>query len=470
MDIQVRFLGAAESVTGSRHLLEFNHTKVMIDCGLYQERALQNRNWEDFGVDPAELDAVLLTHAHLDHCGLLPKLAKEGFAGKVYCTEATADIAEIVLMDSGKIQEEDAEFKIKRHKRAGYTPPRPVEPLYNQEEARQCTQLFSPVQYNVPVKINGDMEVTFHEAGHIFGSSIIRVVVKANGEKRTIIFTGDLGRIGKPMLKNPAIFDQADYVFVESTYGDRVHTSVEDTKEQLCDAVNKTFQAGGNLIVPSFSIERAQEVLYYMNELVMEDRIPNIMCFLDSPMAVRVTKVFEKHPELYDKQMARLMENHSSPFTFKGLKLVESTKESKAINHIKGTIMVIAGSGMCTGGRVKHHLVNNISRPECAVVFVGYQAVGTLGRQILEAQPGDEVRILGQMLPVNAAIVKVHGFSAHADREEILTWLRNIKNTPRKIFVVHGEKEVAHKFKDFLIEKTGWDVMVPQYQDVVKID
>jgi len=470
MDIQVRFLGAAESVTGSRHLLEFNHSKVMVDCGLYQERDLQDRNWDDFGVEPADLDAVLLTHAHLDHCGLLPKLVKEGFKGKVYCTEATAQIAEIVLADSGKIQEEDAQYKIKRHKRAGYTPHRPVEPLYTQEEAMQCSTLFSPVQYNVPIQVADNITGSFYEGGHIFGSSIIKMIVKLNGEQRTVLFTGDLGRIGKPILKNPAIFTEADYIFVESTYGDRVHSSVEDTKEQLYEAVNKTVQAGGNIIVPSFSIERSQEVLYYMNELLMEGRVPHIMTFLDSPMAVRVTKVFEKHPELFDKQMTKLMDQNESPFTFRGLKLVESTRESKAINTIRGTIMIIAGSGMCTGGRIKHHLVNNITRPECTVLFVGYQAVGTLGRNILEAKKGQEVRILGQMFPVNANIVQVHGFSAHADKEEILTWLRNIQNKPRKIFVVHGEKEVAHSFRDFLIEKTGWNVMVPKYQDVVKID
>ena len=470
MDIQVRFLGAAESVTGSRHLLEFNHSKVMVDCGLYQERDLQDRNWDDFGVEPADLDAVLLTHAHLDHCGLLPKLVKEGFKGKVFCTEATAQIAEIVLADSGKIQEEDAQYKIKRHKRAGYKPPRPVEPLYTQEEAQACSTHFSPVQYDVPVQIADNIEASFHEGGHIFGSSIIKMIIKLNGEHRTVLFTGDLGRIGKPILKNPAVFDQADYIFVESTYGDRVHTSVEDTKEQLCKAVNQTHEAGGKIIVPSFSIERAQEVLYYMNELLLEGRVPHIKTFLDSPMAVRVTKVFEKHPELYDKQMTKLMEDNESPFTFRGLKLVDSTKESKAINDMKGTVMIIAGSGMCTGGRVKHHLVNNISRPECSVLFVGYQVVGTLGRNILEAQEGEEVRILGQMLPVKANIVQVHGFSAHADKEEILTWLQNIQNTPRKVFVVHGEKEAAHSFKDFLTEKTGWDVMVPKYQDTVKID
>ena len=470
MDIQLRFLAAAETVIGSRHLIEFNHSKVMVDCGLYQERDLRNRNWEDFGVDPAELDAVLLTHAHLDHCGLLPKLVKEGFKGKVYCTSASADIAKIVLADSGKIQEEDAEYKKKRHRRANYTPPRPVEPLYTQEDAEACMGMFSPVEYEQSIQVADDVEAAFYEAGHIFGSSIIKVTIKLNGEQRTILFTGDLGRIGKPILKDPAVFDEADYVFVESTYGDRIHTSVEDTKEQLCEAVNKTHAEGGNIIVPSFSIERAQEVMYYMNELLMEDRIPHVMTFLDSPMAVKVTEVFKKHPELYDTEMAKLMTQNESPFSFHGLKLVQSTRESKAINHIKGTIMVIAGSGMCTGGRVKHHLVNNIARPESSVLFVGYQAVGTLGRTIVDSKPGDEVRIMGEHYPVRANIVQVHGFSAHADKVEILTWLKNLKKPPRKVFVVHGEKETAHHFKDYLVENTGWDVMVPQYQDAVKVD
>ena len=470
MDIQLRFLGAAESVTGSRHLIEFNHSKVLVDCGLYQERDLQDRNWEDFGVEPAEIDAVLLTHAHLDHCGLLPKLVKAGFKGRVFCTPATAEIAKIVLADSAKIQEEDAAFKKKRHKKANYTPPRPVEPLYTVEDAEACMSMFVPVEYKTPLKVADDVEASFYEAGHIFGSSIIKVTVKLNGDSRTILFTGDLGRIGKPILKDPAVFEEADYVFVESTYGDRIHTSVEDTKEQLCEAVNKTYAAGGNIIVPSFSIERAQEVMYYMNELLMEDRVPHIMTFLDSPMAVRVTEVFKKHPELYDTEMTKLMTQNESPFTYHGLKLVQSTRESKSINHITGTIMVIAGSGMCTGGRVKHHLVNNIHRPESAVLFVGYQAVGTLGRTIVDSQPGDEVRILGQHYPVRANIVQVHGFSAHADKVEILTWLRNIKKPPRKVFVVHGEKEAAHSFKDYLTEQTGWDVLVPKYQDIVKVD
>ncbi len=466
--IKLRFLGAAENVTGSRHLLEFDGTRILIDCGLFQEREYLGRNWEDFGFDPASLDAVLLTHAHLDHCGLLPKLVKEGFTGQVYCTKATSELAQIVLLDSGKIQEEDAEYKRKRHKRAEYTPPRPVEPLYTMEEAQACFEQFRPVRYRKLFRLGPGVEASFHEAGHILGASVIQIRLCLNGVCRTILYTGDLGRVGKPILRDPEIIEQADYVLVESTYGDREHHDIENTKHQLEEAVNRTWEAGGNLVVPSFSIERSQEVLYYMNELLMEDRIPHIMTFLDSPMAVRVTRVFEDHPELYDQEMAELVRNDESPFSFKGLKLVESTRESKAINHIKGTIMIIAGSGMCTGGRIKHHLVNNISRPESTILFVGYQAHGTLGRRIVDGEP--EVRILGKTFEVKASVVQAHGFSAHADRKEILTWLQNLKNKPRKVFVIHGERDNAHQFRDYLAEQTGWDVMVPKYRDEVIID
>ncbi|NLW84274.1 MAG: MBL fold metallo-hydrolase [Phycisphaerae bacterium] len=468
MNIRLRFLGAAENVTGSRHLLEFNHSKVMIDCGLYQERNLQYRNWEDFGVEPDKVDAILLTHAHLDHCGLIPKFVKQGFKGPIYATEATAEIAKIVLLDAGKLQEEDAEFKKKRHIKEGRQGPRPVEPLYTVLDAEASFAQFRPIKFKEVIPVGDGIEAAFHTAGHILGAAVIKVDVCRNGECRTILFTGDFGRTDKPILKDPATFTQADYLLVESTYGDRVHSTVEDTKTQLCDAVNETHKAGGNIIVPSFSVGRSQEVLYYMNELLREDRIPHIMTFLDSPMAVKVTEVFRKHPELYDEKMAQLVMRNESPFSFQGLKLVQSTSESKAINHIRGTIMIIAGSGMCTGGRVKHHLVNNITRPESTILFVGYQANGTLGRSILNGDP--EVRILGQTYPVTARIAQVHGFSAHADRQEILDWLRHIETPPRKVFLVHGEKESAHAFKDFLVENTGWDIVVPKYQDIAEIN
>ncbi len=468
MDIKLRFLGAAENVTGSRSLLEFNHSRVMIDCGLYQERDLRYRNWEDFGVEPSEVEAILLTHAHLDHCGLIPKFVKEGFKGRIYATEATAEIAKIVLLDAAKLQEEDAAFKRKRHKKEGRQSPYPVEPLYTVEDAQACFDQFVPVKFKDSITLNDEIEASFHTAGHILGAAVIKVDICRNSECRTILFTGDFGRLDKPILKDPATFDRADYLLVESTYGDRDHSTVEDTKEQLCRAVNAAHAAGGNIIVPSFSVGRSQEVLYYMNELLREERIPHTVTFLDSPMAVKVTEVFKKHPDLYDEQMSQLVMQNESPFSFGGLKLVQSTAESKAINHIRGTVMVIAGSGMCTGGRIKHHLVNNITRPESTILFVGYQARGTLGRVILDKTP--EVRILGQTYPLKANVVQVHGFSAHADRQEILTWLKNIKTPPRKVFLVHGEKETAHAFKDYLIEKTGWQVVVPQYQDVVQID
>jgi metallo-beta-lactamase family protein len=468
LNIKLRFLGAAGNVTGSRHMLEFDGTRILIDCGLFQEREFQSRNWDDFGFDPSSLTAVLLTHAHLDHCGLLPKLVKEGFRGQVYCTAATGELAQIVLLDSGKIQEEDAEFKRKRHKRAGYTPPRPVEPLYTMEEAEACFGQFRQVAFRELIPLGPGVEASFHEAGHILGASFIKIRVCLDGECRTILYTGDLGRTNKPIIRDPEVMEHADYVLVESTYGDREHHDAEDTKRQLEEAVNRTWNAGGNLVVPSFSIERSQEVLYYMNELLMENRIPHLMTFLDSPMAVRVTRVFEKYSDLYDPKMSQRMMNNESPFSFKGLKLVESTRESKAINHIKGTIMIIAGSGMCTGGRIKHHLVNNITRPESTILFVGYQANGTLGRQILDGQP--EVRILGQTYPVKAAVVRAHGFSSHADRKEILAWLQNIRNKPRKVFLVHGEKESSLNFKTYLTEQTGWDVSVPEYQEEVVIE
>lgn len=468
MRMQLRFLGAAQNVTGSRHLLEFNGSKVLMDCGLYQERDLRGRNWQAFGFAPSELQCVLLSHAHLDHCGLLPKLVKEGFRGKVYCTPATAEIAEIVMLDSGKIQEEDAEFKRKRHRREGREGQKLVEPLYTMQEAQEAVGHLTPVEMNKPLRIADGIEVSFHEAGHIFGSSIIKIKTSLNGDSRTILYTGDLGRVGKPILQDPAVFEEADYVLVESTYGDQEHHGLDNVLGELERVINDTWRAGGNIIIPSFSIERSQEILYYMNELLHQDRIPALMTFVDSPMAVRVTEVFKKHPELYDETMRQLILNNESPFSFKGLNLVQSTKESKAINQIRGTIVVIAGSGMCTGGRIKHHLVNNITRPESTILFVGYQAVGTLGRLLVDGEK--EVRILGQKFPVKAKIVRAHGFSAHADRKEILTWLQTLKKPPRKIFAVHGEKDAAAALKDYLTEQTGWDVVVPKFQDVVEIN
>ncbi len=468
MQIKLSFLGASRNVTGSQYLLEANGVRLLVDCGMYQEREFKHRNWEPFQFPADNIDAVLLTHAHLDHCGLLPKLVKEGFSGKIYCTAATAEITQIILLDSAKLQEEDAAFKRKRHQREGRKGPYPEMPLYEVEDAEAVSPLFSPVDYEETIQIGNDIEVSFHDAGHVLGSSMIKVVVRRNGEKRTIIFSGDVGSRHKPILCDPAVFKEADYILVESTYGDRLHEDTADIKESLAEIINSTTKAGGNIIVPSFSLERTQELLYHLNELLLENRIPHIMVFVDSPMANRITEVFQRHPELYDTEMTELIHRKKSPFNFSGLQMTQSVDESKAINHVLGTVMIIAGSGMCTGGRVKHHLVTNISRKASTVIFVGYQAMGTLGRSIVGG--ARKVRILGQHYPVKARIVRVNGFSAHADRDGLIKWLSGLKKPPRHVFITHGEEESAQSFANYLRGETGWQVSVPYYGEEVLLD
>ncbi|MHC4336811.1 MAG: MBL fold metallo-hydrolase RNA specificity domain-containing protein [Planctomycetota bacterium] len=468
MQIRLRFLGAAQNVTGSRHLLEANGTRILVDCGLYQERQFRSRNWDPLPIQAESINAVLLTHAHLDHCGFLPKLVREGFKGKIYCNAATAEIAKIILLDSAHLQEEDAEYKRRRHEREGRKGPYPELPLYTTADAEACFPLFSPVPYREAVQLGNGVEATFYDAGHILGSSIIRAKVRQDGQERIILFSGDIGRPDRPIVCDPTVFDRADYVLIESTYGDRVHKNTEDIKKLIGDVINSTRKAGGNIIVPSFALERAQEVLYYINELLLENVIPRLMLFLDSPMAAKVTEVFQHHAELFDEEMTEFIKQHESPFNLPGLKVVGSSKESKAINHIKGTVMVIAGSGMCTGGRIKHHLVNNITRPQSTIMFVGYQALGTLGRQIVDG--AKKVRILGQKYKVKAKVVRVHGFSAHADRDELLNWLEELEAAPRRVFVVHGEADSAKAFGNYVREKTGWQVNVPAYQDEALLD
>ncbi len=468
MQIKLQFLGAVQNVTGSRHFLEANGTQVLVDCGLYQERQFRKRNWDPFPVPPKSIDAVLLTHAHLDHCGLLPKLVREGFKGKILCTAATAEIAKIILLDSAKIQEEDAEHKRKRHKRQGRKGPYPVVPLYTVEDAEACFPLFSNVKYRESVNLGDGLETTFYDAGHVLGSSIIRVKVRQDGQERIILFSGDIGRPDRPIVCDPTVFDYADYILIESTYGDRVHEETKDVKNAIGEVINSAIKAGGNIIVPSFALERSQEMLYYINELRLKNIIPEFKVFLDSPMASRITKVFKHHPELFDKEMTEFIKRHKSPFELSGLQMAGTANESKAINDVNGTVMVIAGSGMCTGGRVKFHLVNNISQSNNTIMFVGYQAVGTLGRSIVDGIK--KVRILGEKRSIKAKIVRIHGFSAHADRDELLDWLKELEAPPRGVFVVHGETESARSFGNYVREQTGWKVSVPEYQDKVVLD
>ncbi len=468
MKMNLRFLVAAQNVTGSRHLLEANGTRLLVDCGLYQERQFQARNWEPFVVPPESINAVFLTHAHLDHCGLLPKLVRDGFKGRIYCTQATAEIARIILLDSAKLQEEDAEHKRKRHEKEGRQGPYPEIPLYTIQDAEKCFPHFETVKYGQTLRIADGVGATLCDAGHVLGSSMIRVDVNDSGAKRTVLFTGDLGRPGRPILSDPSIPEKADYLVIESTYGDRVHCETCDVKKQIADVINSTKDRGGNIVVPAFALERSQEILFYLEELLFENAIPHLMVFLDSPMAAKITEVFKRYQGLFDEEARQLMKQNRSPFDLPGLKVTSTSDESKAINHIKGTVMIIAGSGMCTGGRIKHHLANNISRKESTIMFVGYQAVGTLGRSIVDG--AKKVRILGQKHNVKARITQINGLSAHADKNEMLTWLKKFKTPPKRIFLVHGEPESSQAFKSFLMDKTGWQVTIPVYEQEIVLD
>ncbi|MBN2099644.1 MAG: MBL fold metallo-hydrolase [Dehalococcoidia bacterium] len=465
MQTRVTFLGAAQNVTGSSYLLEMNGTRLLVDCGLFQERDLRDRNWQEFPVPPKSLQAVLLTHAHLDHSGLLPKLARDGFEGNIYCTSPTAEIVPIMLLDSAKLQEEDAQTKRRRHEREGRRGPYPEVPLYTTEDAQAVFPLLTPVKYDEPVPLPGGIQAVFRDAGHVLGSAMIQLDAKTNGTRRRLVFTGDLGRWGSPILHDPTLISHADYIFMESTYGDRLHDKQQDVEDILANVIIQTQQAGGNLIIPSFALERSQEILYHLDRLFAQDRIPHLMVFLDSPMASSVTEVFRRHPELFDKEASDFFRRNGSPFDFPNLRLVRSVDESKTLNYIKGTAIIIAGSGMCTGGRIKHHLAYNISRRESTVLFVGYQAVGTLGREMVSG--AKVVRILGQKHRVRAKIVQMGGFSAHADRDELIRWLSGFRKPPARLFVMHGEPETAQSFADLVTRTKRWTVSVPQYQDSV---
>jgi len=458
--MKIKFLGAAHQVTGSSYLLEAAGMKILVDCGLFQERDYSYRNWAAFPVPPNQIQYILLTHVHQDHSGLIPKLVKEGFTGEILLTPASKELFPIVILDSARIQEEDAAFKKKRHDKEGRKGPYPEIPLYTVQDAEKCFPFLKAVPYEEFFPLNDQVKVCFHDAGHILGSAMIEVVFQDKNGPQNIIFSGDIGQWDKPLLNNPSVFDRADYVVMESTYGDRDHDP-QDIDDKLSTVINEAVQAGGNVIIPTFAIERAQELLYYFSSLARAKRIPYIVTFLDSPMAVEVTKVFEQSKKYFDKETLEIFKNGQSPFDFPGLKLVESIEGSKAINLIKGSTIIMAGSGMISGGRIKHHLIREITRKESTLLFVGYQAVGTLGRQILDGS--SPVRILGQSYPVRIKIENVDGLSAHAGMSDLHRWLNNFKSPPKHIFLTHGEEGSILSLENYLHSKGGWEVTAPAY-------
>jgi metallo-beta-lactamase family protein len=461
--LRVQFLGACQQVTGSSLFVEAAGLRLLIDCGLYQERDYLERNWAPFPVPPGSLDFVLLTHVHLDHSDLLPKLVREGFRNKILTTSASADLLPIVLLDSAKLQEEDAAQKKKRHRREGRRGRHPEVPLYTTAEAERVSGLVKRVPYEARIALRKGVSVRFREAGHILGSASIDLFVREGRRSFRAVFSGDLGQRSKPLIRDPHVFDQAQAVVVESTYGDQDHENPADTENMLGRIIKETAAAGGNVVIPVFAVERAQEMMFHLSRLIRQSRIPRLLVFLDSPMATDVTDVFLRHPECLDEETTRLFRSGQSPFHFGGLRYVRTPEDSKALNGLRRPAVIMAGSGMCTGGRIKHHLAHNISRPESTILFVGYQAAGTLGHQIT-TRPS-EVRIFGQPHPLKARVEEIHGFSGHADRSGIIGWLDHFGEPLPVVFVTHGEKTVSTGLAELLRHKRGYDVSVPAYQD-----
>ena len=460
--MNLQFLGATHQVTGSSYALDASGTKILIDCGLYQEREYAYRNWQDFPIPPSRIQHLLLTHVHLDHSGLIPKLVRDGFSGDILLTPPSRQLLPIVLSDSARNFEEDAVFKKKRHDREGRRGPHPEIPLYTVQDAEKCYSQMKEVPYGEFTELENDVKVCFHDAGHILGSAMIEIVFAGETGPRKIIFSGDVGQWDKLLLNNPSVFDYADYVVMESTYGDRNHEDLQAVDQKLCNAVNETVEAGGNVVIPTFAIERAQELLYHFSRLARAGRIPYLMNFLDSPMAIEITKVFGRCLKYLDEETLELFRENQSPFDYPGLKLVETVEGSKAINFIKGSSIIMAGSGMITGGRIKHHLAQNITRPESTLLIVGYQAAGTLGRQILDG--ASPVRILGKSYPVRMKITPIEGFSAHAGMIDLQRWLNNFKSPPKHVFLTHGEDDSIQSLMEYVNLK-NWDVSAPTYRE-----
>ena len=459
--MKLRFFGATRHVTGSCFLLEAAGLRLLIDCGMFQEREHLAKNWETLPVPPQDIHYLLLTHAHLDHSGLIPRVVRAGFQESILATRATADLAKIVLHDTAHIQEEDAAFKRKRHGRQKRRGPYPVVPLYTADDVDAALPLFRSVGYGESTRLNDDVAVTFHDAGHILGSAMIELTVKETGQSRTVIFSGDIGQWDKPIIRDPTLFEHADYVVMESTYGGRDHQHAGELDDQLCAVINETVKAGGNIVIPTFAIERAQELMYHIRRLVLDGRIPDLLVFLDSPMAASVTDVFRRHRECMDEEALRMAAGDGDLFRFPGLQFTRDVSESKAINRIQGSCIIMAGSGMCTAGRVKHHLVNNISRPNSTIIFVGYQASNTLGRHIVDGKP--VVRIHGEQREVRARIELIHGLSAHADQRGLLKWIGNLKSPPREVFLAHGDEDEATALASRIQSDFGWKATVPEY-------
>ena len=456
----IHFLGAAGTVTGSKFLLEHEGRRVLIDCGLFQgKKELRQRNWEPLPVPASSLDAIVLTHAHIDHTGGLPRVVREGYNGSVYCTPGTRDLSALLLPDSAHLQEEEARYANKVH----YSKHRPALPLYGVRDAQRAVSLMETFGYERPKQILPGITLTFHRAGHILGSAVCAFELKSTGQR--VVFSGDLGRYNAPILRDPQGVSAATTLVVESTYGDRTHGETRP-HDALCNAVKGAFDCGGVVVIPAFAIGRTQELLYHLRNLEEEGRLPVVDVFVDSPMACDATPIYLAHPEEHDLGMSSIVDRGAMPLATRRTHFVTSAQESKQLNQFRGPGIIISASGMATGGRVLHHLKHRLPDARNTVLFVGYQSEGTRGRRLLDGEK--EVKIHGQFVPVAAEIRTVSGFSAHADWQETMRWMESFQSPPRQTLLVHGEPSALEGLKG-RVESQGWKAYVPRYLERVEL-
>ena len=474
--MKITFLGATKIVTGSNFLVEAAGKKFLVDCGLYQGKAeLEEQNYRDFDYNPAEIDFMLLTHAHIDHSGRIPKLYNDGFKGPIYAHKATCDLCQIMLPDSGHIQEMEAEWKNKKRLRKG----QPIRgPLYTAEDALKCMEIFVPVKYDEIIQVSEDIYVRFNDAGHMLGSSTIEIWAKEDGKETKAVFSGDLGNNDIPLLSEPTMIDNCDYLVMESTYGSRLHVRNDQKAELFLKIVSETIDNGGTVVIPSFAVGRTQEILYEINkikenrndeEFLREYRtLMKVPVYVDSPLAISATQVFKENIDLFEDEVKEEMERGNNPLEFPGLKFTQTAEESKALNESDEPAIIISASGMCDVGRIKHHLKHNIWNPKSTILFVGYQAPGTLGYEIVNG--AKKVTIFGEEFAVNARIEYIEGYSGHADQEWLMNFVYSFYNKPKHIFLVHGEEESQEVLRNKILENTGIGVTIPEYGETYQLD
>ena len=469
--MKIKFCGASTGVTGSCHLLTSGEHKILLDCGQFQGGKAQDAlNYDKFPFEPSEIECVVLSHAHIDHCGRLPLLTKRGFEGKIYCTDATADLLSVMLKDSAYIHEKETEWKNRKAERAGREQ---VEPLYTIEDAEKTLSLVSPILYDQQIEINSDMKIVFNDAGHILGSAITELWVTEDDKESKIVFSGDLGMEGRPILRDPTYIKKADYVIMETTYGNRIHKELGSGVEKLIEIILNTTRRGGNVVIPSFAVGRTQELIYELNRFYDSNNeyrkeLDKIFVYIDSPMATTATEIFRRNAQVFDEETREYILNGDNPLEFKNLKFTRSSKESQDLNFNKEPKIIISASGMCEAGRIRHHLKHNLWNPKNSIVFVGYQGQGTLGRSLVEGIK--MVTLFGEEIQVNAEIHNLEGFSGHADQNGLFAWLAHFEQKPKQIFLVHGEEESKKDFAKLVNEKLSYEPIVVMGNSEFELD